>query len=123
MNYPYAYHPHSLLLSGIHWLVSGVALLVTSYVVPGFRVKDFGSALIAAAIIGFINLMIRPLLLFLTFPINVLTLGLFTFVVDGFVLKIAAAILRGFEVRSWFAAIFGAFILSVVGGFLHYLIY
>jgi putative membrane protein len=123
MYHSHYYEAHSLLFAGIHWLVSGLALLITSYVVPGFRVKDFGSALIAAAIIGLISALIRPLLIFLTLPIDIITLGLFTFVVDGIVLKMAAFFLRGFQLSGWFAAIFGAVILSLVGGFLHYLIY
>lgn len=107
----------------VHWLVSGLALLGTSYLVPGFRIRDFGSALIAALVIGLINALIRPLLIFLTLPINILTLGLFTFVVDGFVLKVTAAILKGFEIRGWFSAIFGALVLAIIGGMLHFLIY
>lgn len=123
-TYPaYGAQMHPWLLALIHWLVSGVALLLTSYLVPGFRVRDFGSALVAALVIGLINALIRPLLIFLTLPINILTLGLFTFVIDGLILKMTAALLKGFEVTSWFSAILGAFLLAVLGGFLHLLIY
>jgi putative membrane protein len=112
-----------LLLLGLHWVVSGLALLLTSYIVPGFRIKDFGTALLAAIVIGLINMLIRPFLMFIAFPINLLTLGLFTFVVDGVVLKMAAYLLRGFELKSWFAAVLSAFLLAVIGGFLHLVIY
>lgn len=106
----------------LHWFVSAVALMVTAYVVPGFRVKSFGSALVAALVIGIVNLFVFPILAFLTLPINILTLGLFTFVIDGVILKIAAAILKDFDITSWVSAIFGAFILALVGTFLHYVL-
>jgi len=106
----------------LHWLVSALSLLATAYIVPGFKIKDFSSALIAAFIIGLANIVIRPILLFLTFPINILTLGLFTFVVDGVILKMCAAVLKGFEISSWMAAIFGAMILALVGTILHLLL-
>lgn len=104
----------------LHWLLSGVAIMVTAYVVPGFRVRNFGAALITAIVIGVANIFIRPTLLFLTLPFNILTLGLFTFVVDGIVLKLCAALLRDFEITSWFSAIIGAFVLACVGALLHY---
>ena len=111
-----------LLVNLLHWLVSATALMITAYLVPGFRVKNFGAALIAAAVIGLANLTVWPLLIFLTLPINILTLGLFTFVVNGIVLKLCAAILRDFEINGWFSAIFGAFILACVGSLLHYIL-
>ena len=104
----------------LHWAVSAVAVMATAYLVRGFNVKSFVAALFAAAAIGFANLFIWPILIFLTLPLNILTLGLFTFVVNGAVLKICAAFLPGFKIDSWGAAIFGAIILSVVGTLLHY---
>ena len=106
----------------LHWIVSAVALLLTAYFVKGFEVRNFMSALMASILIGLVNAFIWPVLIFLTLPINVLTLGLFTFVVNGAVLKIAAAFIPGFEIRTWLAAIFGSIILSVVGAALHYMI-
>lgn len=113
-------HPSSLGYYLLHWLISGVALLVTSKVIPGFKVKSFGSALIAAIFIGIANVIVWPVLIFLTLPINILTLGLFTFVVNGAVLKICAAILKGFEITSWLSAIFGSIVLSLVSSLLHW---
>lgn len=106
----------------VHWLVSALALLVTSKLMPGFRVSSFTSALWAAALIGFANMFIWPVLIFLTLPINILTLGLFTFVVNGAVLKICAGVLRGFDIDGWWSAIFGSMVLSVVNTVLHYLL-
>ena len=98
----------------LHWILSAVSLMITAYVVPGFKVGSIGSALIAAIVIGFANIVIRPFLLFLTLPLNILTLGLFTFVVNGIVLKLIAALLPGFNIKGWISAIFGAVVLSIV---------
>ncbi len=105
----------------IHWGVSAVALIITAQLVPGFRLRGFLSALIAALAIGLANAFIWPILFVLTLPINILTLGLFTFVINGAVLKICAALLPGFEIKGWIPAILGWFVLSLVGTFLHYL--
>jgi putative membrane protein len=96
-------------------------LMVTAFIIPGFRVANFSSALLAAFVIGLANIVIWPVLFFLTLPINILTLGLFTFVVNGAVLKICAAILPGFKIDGWFSAIIGAIVLSLVSTFLHFL--
>jgi putative membrane protein len=106
----------------LHWIVSALSLMLTAYLVKGFEVKSFGSALITAVVIGLANVLIWPFLMFLTLPINILTLGLFTFVVNGMVLKICAAVLPGFRITSWAAAIFGAIVLSLVGAGLHYVL-
>lgn len=103
----------------LHWLVSGLAVLITAWMIPGFRVSGFISACIAALVIGLANAVLWPLLIILTLPLNILTLGLFTFVVNGMVLKICAWALPGFEISSWFSAIFGAIALSLVSLVLH----
>lgn len=94
----------------------------TAYLVRGIKVRGFGSALFSAAIIGLVNALLGPLLMFLALPFNVLTLGLFTFVVDGALLKISAAIVPGFEIDGWAAAIFGAIVLSLVSAGLHFVL-
>lgn len=96
------------------WLLSAVVLLITAYVVPGFTIKSFGSAMWASLIVGLLNMLIRPILLFLTLPINILTLGLFTFVVNAIVLRLAAGLLKGFDIDGWFSAIIGAIVLAIV---------
>jgi putative membrane protein len=106
----------------LHWLVSAVAMLITAYLVRGFKLKNFGWSLIAAFVVGVANIFLWPVLIFLTLPLNLLTLGLFTFVVNGAVLKICAAVLPGFEIETWGAAIFGAIVLSIVGTVMHYVL-
>jgi len=113
----------SLILALLHLVVSAFALMITAFIMRGFEVKSFFTALIASVVIGVANAVIWPILIFLTLPINVLTLGLFTFVVNGMVLKICAAVIPGFQIKTWFAAIVGAIILSVVGTGMHYLLF
>lgn len=96
----------------IHWFVSAFALWLTALLVPGFRLKNFGSALIASIIIGLANIFIGPVLHFLAFPITFLTFGLFVFVINAVILRICAGILRDFEITNWLSAIFGAMILA-----------
>lgn len=96
------------------WLLSSLGLFITSRLVKGFEVSSFGSAMIASMVVGFLNMILRPLLLLLTLPVNILTLGLFTFVVNAMVLRLAASMLKGFNIKSWGPAIIGAFILAVV---------
>lgn len=101
----------SLLVS---WLIAAAAILLTAYILPGFKVSGFGVALLTAVILGVVNMFIRPVLMFLAFPINILTLGLFTFVINGVTLKIAAALTPGFSIRSWGWAILGAVLISLI---------
>lgn len=113
---------NSFLNNLIHWFVSACALMVTAYLVNGFSIKSFSAALLAAIVIGFANILVWPILIFLTLPLNILTLGLFTFVVNGMVLRICTMFISGFDITNWTAAIFGAIILSIVSSVLHYLI-
>ena len=113
---------HNLMYYIVHWAVSAIALLVTAKIMPGWTVKGFGSAMIAAAVIGVADAVIWPILIVLTLPINILTLGLFTFVVNGAVLKICAAVLDGFDIDGWLSAIFGALILTIVSTIFHYVL-
>lgn len=96
------------------WLLSALGLFITSKIVDGFEVKSFGSAMIASMVVGFLNMILRPLLLLLTLPVNILTLGLFTFVVNAMVLRLAASVLKGFNIKSWGPAIIGAIVLMIV---------
>ena len=99
-------------------ILSAVALLCTAYFVPGFKVAGFGNALLAALIIGVVNFFVRPVLLLLTLPLNILTLGLFTFVVNAMVLKLSAAFLPGFDIDGFGAAVLGAVILAIMASIL-----
>ncbi len=106
----------------IRWLLSAISLMIVAYFVPGFNVRGFGAALIAAAVIGFINATLGVLLKILTFPLTVVTLGLFLIVVNAAMLKVAAWLVPGFQVRTWLAAIIGAILLSIVSAILHALV-
>jgi putative membrane protein len=106
----------------IRWLVSAISLLIVAYFVPGFVVKGFFAALLAAVVVGFINATLGLLLKILTFPFSLLTFGLFLIVVNAMMLKVAAALTPGFQVRTWGAALLGAILLSLVSWFLNWLI-
>ena len=106
----------------IRWLVAAFALLVTCKIMPGWRVKGFSSAMIAAVVIGLADAIIWPILIVLTLPVNILTLGLFTFVVNGAVLKICSGLLEDFEIKGWWSAIFGALVLAVISSLFHWIL-
>lgn len=95
-------------------VLNAVALIATTYVVPGFHVADFTTALLAAVVLAVVNTFIKPILSFITAPLSVVTLGLFAFVVNAVVLFIVAYIVPGFKVDGWISAILGAIVLSVV---------
>jgi len=85
-----------------------------SYLINGIEVAGFFSAFFAAAILGVLNVFFRPILLILTLPINILTLGLFTFVINAVLLKMASGVISGFEVHGFWSAVWGALIISLV---------
>ena len=95
-------------------LLNAVALIITAYIVPGFHVADFKTALLAALVLGVINTIIKPILLFLTFPLTIVTLGLFIFVVNAIVLYLAAWIVRGIMIENFLSALLAALVLSIV---------
>ena len=96
------------------WLFSALGIFLTSRIVKGFEVRDFGSAMIASILVGLLNLIIRPLLLLLTLPLNIITLGLFTFVVNAIVLRLAAGLMSSFNIKGWGPAILGALVLALI---------
>ena len=106
----------------VRWLVNAVALMIVTYIVPGFKVNGFIAALIAAAVIGLINATLGLVLKIVTFPLTILTLGLFLIVVNAIMLRIAAYFVRGFEVQGWWPALLGALLLSIVSSFLHWVV-
>lgn len=101
------------------WLVSAISLLLISRIVPGIHFADFTSAIIAALIIGLINILIKPLLVILTLPITILTLGLFSLVINGLVFQLASRFTPGFMIDSLWAAIIGSILYAVVNSVLH----
>jgi putative membrane protein len=98
----------------LRWLISALSVIVTAYVVPGVSVANFWTALVAALIIGLINALIRPLILLLTLPVNILTLGLFTLVINALMFWLASSIVKGFDVANFQAAFFGALVFWLV---------
>jgi putative membrane protein len=101
----------------VHWLVTGIALWVTAYILPGVVVSSWQSLAIAAIVLGLLNALVRPLLVLLTLPITVLTLGLFYLVINGLVFLLAAKLVPGFEVSGFWWAVLGAFVVSLVSWF------
>jgi putative membrane protein len=108
----------------LNWVLSALAVWIVAHVVSGFYVSGFGAALIAALVIGFINETIGFLLKILTFPLTLVTLGLFWFVINALMLELASALLSpGFQVRSFLAAFIGAILLSLVNMMLKWLVH
>lgn len=103
----------------VRWLILTAAIMVASYLIQGIEVNGFFSALFAAAILGVLNVFFRPILLILTLPINILTLGFFTFVINAVLLKMASGVISGFVVHGFWSAVFGGFIISVVSWLLN----
>ena len=103
----------------IRWLVLTAAIMVASYLIRGIEVNGFFSALFAAAILGVLNVFFRPILLILTLPINILTLGFFTFIINAVLLKMASGVISGFVVHGFWSAVFGGLIISVVSWLLN----
>lgn len=98
----------------INWLIYSLAILVSAYVLPGVTVSAFSTALFAALILGVLNALLKPLLVLLTLPINILTLGLFTFVINSIIVLIADKLVTGFEVAGFWWALLFSIILSVI---------
>lgn len=96
------------------WLLAACALLLVAYIYPGVQLQGYGSALIAAAVIGLFNVLLRPVLVILTLPVTVVTLGLFLFVINALLFWAASGILAGFGVNGFWAAMLGSVIYSLL---------
>ena len=99
----------------LKWLLSAAALLLVAYLYSGVQVQSFTSALIAAFVIGLFNAVLRPVLVVLTLPVTIVTVGLFLFVINAFMFWAAAGVLDGFHVTGFGAALLGSLIYSVLG--------
>lgn len=95
------------------WILNALALLAVAYLVPGIHVAGFTAALVAALVIGLVNMLIKPILVLLTLPITVLTLGLFILVINGLLFYAVGSWLEGFEVKTFLAGMIGALLYSV----------
>ena len=95
------------------WLLNALALLTVAYVLPGIHIDGFTAALVAALILGLINTLLRPLLILLTLPVTVVTLGLFILVINGLLFWFAGSVLKGFEVSGFWVGVLGALLYSI----------
>ena len=103
----------------VRWLTLTVAIVATSYLLDGIHISGFLSALLAAGILGILNAFFRPIALLLTLPINILSLGFFTFVINALMLKMASAVITGFDVIGFWSAIFGSLMISIISWLLN----
>ena len=97
----------------VHLLVSALLLWLVSQIVPGIRIVNFGNALLAALVLGLVNFLVRPILIIVTLPITIVTLGLFLFVINALMLMLTGAIVPGFKVDSFGAALIGGLLLAL----------
>ena len=100
------------------WLLNALALLTVAYVLPGIVVDGFTAALVAALILGLINMLLRPLLIILTLPVTLVTFGLFILVINGVLFWFAGSVLKGFEVSGFWVGILGALLYSIISSVL-----
>lgn len=98
----------------MRWLILTAAVIVTAYLLEGIHIEGFFSAIFSAAILGILNAFFRPILLILTLPINILSLGLFTFVINALLLLMASGVIPGLTVSGFWTALLGSFLISVV---------
>lgn len=96
------------------WLINALALLALPYVVPSVQVDGFVTALVAALVLGFVNTLVRPVLVLLTLPVTLVTLGLFIFVINGLLFWMVANLLEGFHVAGFGAAVLGAIVYALI---------
>lgn len=96
------------------WLINSVSLIAVAYLMPSISVSSFATALVAALILGLVNAVIRPILILLTLPATILTLGLFIFVVNGLLFWFVGSFMQGFEVAGFWAGVFGAIVYSLI---------
>jgi putative membrane protein len=103
-------------------LLNGIAIIVAAWFIPGVRLAGIVPAIIAGALLGFVNALVRPILLLLTLPFTLITLGLFIFVVNAICFALTAALVPGFEISGFFSAFFGAILVSLVSWVLNALL-
>lgn len=106
----------------IHWFVNAVALLAVVHIVPGIRVENWLVLIVAALVLGILNAIIRPLLLLVTLPFTVLTLGVFIFFINAFLFYLAAVLVRGFTVAGFASAFWGALLFGIIGFILNLIV-
>jgi len=98
----------------LRWFLSALALLAVAYLYPGVRVDGFFAAAVAALVLGLVNAVVRPILVILTLPVTVLTLGLFLFVINALLFWLVAEVVKGFQVNGFVAALVGSLLYSLI---------
>ena len=106
----------------VNWLLSALSLMLVAHVIPGFQISGLGAALIASIVIGLVNATLGLILKIVTFPVTILTLGLFWLVINALMLEVAAALVPGFTITGFLPAFFGAIVLSLVNLVLRHLV-
>lgn len=104
------------------WLVTAASLVITAQLVPGLKVDSIIAAIIAAILLGFVNAIVRPVLILLTLPLTFLTLGLFLFIVNGISLGLVAVLTPGFAIAGFFPALVGSIILTILSSLIQFLV-
>ena len=107
----------------VHWFLSALSLLLVAHIVPGIELRGFGTALVAALVFGLVNATLGFILKILTLPLTIVTFGLFLFVINAVMLKLAAALVPGFAVEGFVPALLGAIILSAISFVLRFLVF
>ncbi len=103
----------------IHWLITTLAIIISSYLLPGVNVTGFFAALVTALVLGILNTFIKPVLILFTLPLTIITLGLFTLVINALLIVLTSAIVPGFDVRNFGWALLFGLVLSILNAVLH----
>lgn len=104
------------------WILTAIALIITADIVSGFIVNSFGAAMLAAVVLGLINAIVKPILVFLTLPLTIVTLGLFLFIINALTIWLAGTITPGFIVTGFIPALLGSIVLTLVTSVLEYFV-
>lgn len=106
----------------VSWLVTTIAIIVSAYLLSGVTIRNLGAAIVAAAVLGLINAILKPVLIILTLPLTILTLGLFIFILNAILVLFASAIVPGFEVRNFWWALLFSLLFSIISTIIHWMI-
>ena len=98
----------------LRWFINSISLLLVVHIVSGISISSWLTAIAAALVLGLLNAFVRPLLIFLTLPVNILTLGLFTLIINGFMFYLAALLVHGFVIAGYWNAFLGALVFSII---------
>jgi putative membrane protein len=106
----------------LRWFINSLSLLIVTHIIKGIEIANTATVFVAALALGIINAFLRPLIIIVTLPINILTWGLFTFIINGFMFYLVAKIVKGFSIANFWTAFFGALLYSIISLLLNILI-